>query len=320
MSTSSTDLLDRIANAIGSAHIGAPWTVNDYPESHATVLYRTMARAAYAASGAEAAETLVRILRDELKQTVNRLRTVPANYATPVLFHHEFTDWDTIIAKVPADMGAELARLREENARLLALGTCASEAVQIENKTLRARVAELEGWKKEQLAVEARSERLAVAGQKMRSHLEPRRIGYSTAARLATEEWDAALAEKPTQHHENCDAVDNGPDGIRKPCNFGGSLIPNETAPRFYIFARDYSKCHEYALWWNPKAAGYTNNLSSAGLFSEAEAHANTDRSHGEHVMVPESIALAIAWHRCVDVCNLRAALDAIAHRKEGGS
>jgi hypothetical protein len=39
------ELLDRIANAIGSAHIGAPWTVNDYPGSYTTDLYRKHARA-----------------------------------------------------------------------------------------------------------------------------------------------------------------------------------------------------------------------------------------------------------------------------------
>ncbi|HTJ78524.1 MAG TPA: hypothetical protein VL357_05970 [Rariglobus sp.] len=38
-------LIDQIANAIGSADIGAPWTVDDYPKSVTTERYRKLARA-----------------------------------------------------------------------------------------------------------------------------------------------------------------------------------------------------------------------------------------------------------------------------------
>ena len=39
-------LIDKVANFIGSADIGAAWSVNDYPDSVAAERYRKLARAA----------------------------------------------------------------------------------------------------------------------------------------------------------------------------------------------------------------------------------------------------------------------------------
>jgi hypothetical protein len=44
-----TPLIDQLANAIGSADIGAPWSVDEYPQSFTAERYRKLARAVVAA-------------------------------------------------------------------------------------------------------------------------------------------------------------------------------------------------------------------------------------------------------------------------------
>jgi hypothetical protein len=91
-------------------------------------------------------------------------------------------------------------------------------------------------------------------------------------------------------------------------------FIPHSTEPRFYIYAKQHSRSHDYALWWNPGGKGYTHDLSRAGLFTEKEARDLERGSHGEHIAIPESVALSAPSRRCVEVCVLRdhiAAIDA---------
>jgi hypothetical protein len=103
------------------------------------------------------------------------------------------------------------------------------------------------------------------------------------------------------------------PDSARPAFEF----IPHsdQREPKFYLLARCYSR--DFAIWWNPQSKGYTSNLSRAGLYSKAEAKQIEGGTHGDHVAIPEGVALGLEWSRAVDVsAALNAAMQAA---KEGG-
>lgn len=45
-------------------------------------------------------------------------------------------------------------------------------------------------------------QRLLVAGERMKAQLEPRRVGFATAARESTEEWDRVVSSMANAEDE----------------------------------------------------------------------------------------------------------------------
>ncbi len=90
-----------------------------------------------------------------------------------------------------------------------------------------------------------------------------------------------------------------------------------------------YSPKHSrgIAMWWRPKAAGYTQCVDAAGRYTEQEAKAIERESHADAVAVPVSFLEDLTMHRIVDSgfawngTTLKAWADAaLAARQKGAS
>jgi hypothetical protein len=74
----------------------------------------------------------------------------------------------------------------------------------------------------------------------------------------------------------------------------------------YLIYSAKHSAGSELAVFWRPKAAGYTTDLDQAGRYPKDEVDVICRNSHGENVPVAESAVLGIS-HRVAYINKVRA-------------
>ena len=68
---------------------------------------------------------------------------------------------------------------------------------------------------------------------------------------------------------------------------------------KYYIWAKKYSSGREHMIWWRPKANGYTDDITEAGLYSECDAMSRV-RGTDDHFAVPEEMIDKVPRRHCI--------------------
>jgi hypothetical protein len=184
-----------IAAALGALPVGniRTHTPGSIPD-RITDLAKALAEATMEA---EAAEALCAELRDAAEEAYNGSVDAAGYPDGPCLDRETRQKLNAALAKTPADMGAELVRLRAQVALDERTKAAMLRGGLQERDALRARVAEqeekAERYRLDALKFEARNTRLVAAGNALRDYAKE---GCPFTSAEAVASWDAALADQ----------------------------------------------------------------------------------------------------------------------------